>query len=460
MNPQFRQCALASELVSRADLESALAELRTSGGGTLTDAMITDRQLADKLIAMGRLNSYQATQLLAGLSSLQLGPYRILDEIGRGGMGEVYKAEHLMMGRIVAVKVLPKIKSTPAAIASFTREIRAQAKLDHKHLVRAFDAGHDRGVYFLATEYVPGTDLRKYVRARGPLTMREAATIISQAADGLQHAHELGLVHRDVKPGNLLVTPEGHTKVSDLGLAGWLTEEDPAFLSGKIVGTADYLPPEQIVSPGLVTPVGDIYSLGCTLYYAVTGKVPYPGGTTANKVDRHCNDTPLHPRRINPLLSEEFIEVISDMMNKDPQQRIQSAAEVVRRLAPWAGDHVPGPTEPDETAGVPPRSSMSLPPPVDQVADGANDFADFAELLAGDVGHSQVSQGTDPVASGDQETIPDGVPRQPLVVGRQLWRVVADRLYGTSLLVWALIILMPVAVGIIVWLLIAILRGL
>jgi serine/threonine protein kinase len=460
MNPHFRQCALASELVSRADLESALAELRSSGGGTLTDAAITDRQLADKLIAMGRLNSFQASQLLAGQSNFRLGPYRILDSIGQGGMGQVFKAEHLIMGRIVAVKVLPKSKSTPAAIASFTREIRAQAKLDHEHLVRAFDAGWDRNVHFLVTEYIPGTDLRKYVRARGPLSMQEAATIISQAADGLHHAHEQGLVHRDVKPGNLLVTPDGHTKVSDLGLAGWLTEADPAFMSGKIVGTADYLPPEQIFSPGVVTPAGDIYSLGCTLYYAVTGKVPYPGGTTNEKAHRHCNDTPLHPRRINPLLSEEFIEVISDMMNKDPEQRIQSAAEVVRRLAPWAGDHVPGPTEPDETAGVPPRSSMSLPPPVDQVADGANDFADFAELLAGDVGHSQVSQGTDPVASGDQETIPDGVPRRPLVVGRRFWRTVAERLYGTSLLVWALIVLMPVAVGIIVWLLIAILRGL
>ncbi len=458
IKPNFRQSALASGLVTRADLDAAVAELRSGGGTTLTNAAITDRQLADKLIEMGRLNSYQADRLLAGETTFHLGPYRIFDSIGYGGMGVVYKAEHVVMGRIVALKVLPTSKSTPAAIASFKREIRAQAKLDHQHLVRAYDAGEERNVHFLATEYVPGMDLRKYVRARGPLGMREAATIISQAADGLQHAHDLGLVHRDVKPGNLLVTPDGHTKVSDLGLAGWLTEDDPTFLTGKIVGTADYLPPEQIVNPGVVTPAGDVYSLGCTLYYAVTGKVPYPGGTTAEKVHRHCNDTPITPRRFNPTLSDEFIEVVSDMMNKDPQQRIQSPADVIRRLAPWASDHVVGADEP-ANAVAPPRQSLT-PPPFDQVADVASDYADFAELLAGDVSHSQVSQGTDPVASSDQETLPDGVSRKPRVAEKGSWQRFVDRLYDTSLLVWALIILMPVAVGAIAWLLVAILRGL
>ena len=183
-----------------------------SGGSGDAESAISDRQLADKLIEMGRLNSYQADQLLNGRTKFDLGPYRILDSIAQGGMGEVFKAEHSMMGRIVAVKVLPRSKSTPEAIKSFTREIRAQAQLDHENLVRAFDAGHDGNVYFLVTEYVPGTDLRRYVRNRGPLSMREAATIISQAAAGLQHAHEPGLIHRDVKPGNILVTPDGQTQ--------------------------------------------------------------------------------------------------------------------------------------------------------------------------------------------------------------------------------------------------------
>src|SRR5690606_36084134 len=185
-------------------------------------------------------------------------------------------------------------------------EIRAQARLHHENLVQAFDAGHDGNVYFLVTEFVPGTDMRKLVRQHGPLEMAAAATIISQAAAGLAHAHSMGLIHRDVKPGNLLVTPSGMTKVSDLGLAGWLYETDADPRAGKIVGTADYLSPEQIVSPKDVTPTSDIYSLGCSLYYAVTGKVPFPGGTSREKAKRHLEDTPIHPRRLNPSLSDEF----------------------------------------------------------------------------------------------------------------------------------------------------------
>ena len=177
--------------------------------------------------------------------------------------------------------------------------------------------------YFLVTEYVPGTDLRKYVRQHGPLDMRAAATIISQAAKGLGHAHEQGLIHRDVKPGNLLVTPEGKTKVSDLGL-GRLDERcRQRSAAGKIVGTADYLSPEQILTPRQVTPTSDIYSLGCTLYYAVTGKVPFPGGTTRDKARRHLEDMPLHPRRLNPELTDKFVDVIAEMMEKKPRRSDQ-----------------------------------------------------------------------------------------------------------------------------------------
>ncbi len=164
-------------------------------------------------------------------------------------MGQVFAAVHQIMHRQVAIKVLPRGKSTPEAIASFTREIQTQAKLDHRNLVRAYDAGHDGNVYFLVTEYVPGTDLRRLVRSQGRLTMAQSAAVISQAALGLGYAHEQGLVHRDVKPGNLLVTPDGLVKVSDLGLAGFLHEgaDDPR--AGKIVGTADYLAPEMITDP-------------------------------------------------------------------------------------------------------------------------------------------------------------------------------------------------------------------
>ncbi len=463
MRSLFQKSALASELVSRDDLNAALQQLRAKGELSATAATVADRKLADALVEMGRLNTYQASRLLAGESTFRLGPYYILDSIGQGGMGQVFKAEHHIMGRIVALKVLPKSKSTPGAIASFTREIRAQAKLDHEHLVRAFDAGHDRNVYYLVTEYIPGMDLRRYIRERGPLSMREAATIISQAADGLQHAHEMGLVHRDVKPGNLLVTPDGHTKVSDLGLAGWLNEDDPEFLSGKIVGTADYLAPEQILNPGAVAPVGDVYSLGCTLYYAVTGKVPFPGGTTAEKAHHHCNDTPLKPNRLNSALSEEFVEIIAQMMEKDPQTRVQTAAEVVQLLAPWAEDHVTAPDVPDLTAGAPPRPNIPQPPPPDRVADGISDFSDFSELAdllpADGEGQSQISQGTDPVASADHETIPDGLPRRLLTAQKRALQSLGERIRETPFLIWLLLVLVPAGLATVIAVLIAMIRA-
>jgi serine/threonine protein kinase len=452
----FRECALTSGLVTLADVEQARAELRATAGESDAESAISDRQLADKLIEMGRLNSYQADQLLNGRTKLNLGSYRILDSIAQGGMGQVFKAEHSVMGRIVAVKVLPRSKSTPDAIKSFTREIRAQARLDHENLVRAFDAGHDGNVYFLVTEYIPGTDLRRYVRNRGVLNMREAATIISQAAAGLQHAHELGLIHRDVKPGNILVTPDGQSKLSDLGLAGWLNEGEESLHPGKIVGTADYLPPEQIMAPGVITPAGDIYSLGCTLYYAVTGKVPYQGGTTREKAHRHCTDTPWHPRHVKPALSDEFLEVLAAMMQRDPAKRIQTANEVIRRLAPWAGKAVPAPDEPDQTAGVPPRANSPLP--VAETLDDTANFLDTITLSESDA-PSQASQRTEPVASAEQETLPEVVFHRLARFGTGLRGRMRETTREISPLVLALAILAPIALVAAIWLLILLIRG-
>ena len=306
------------------------------------------------------------------------------------------------MGRVVAVKVLPRDRATPEAIASFTREIRAQAQFDHENLVRAFDAGHDGNVHFLVTEFVPGTDLRKLVRARGKLSMTDAATIISQAARGLAHAHAGGMVHRDVKPGNLLVTPEGRTKVSDLGLAsfpGADDRDDPR--AGRIVGTADYLSPEHIGSPGRLTPSSDIYSLGCTLYYAVTGKVPFPGGTTRDKARRHCEEIPLNPRRFNLDLSDEFVDVIAAMMEKDAAKRLQTMDEVVKRLAPWAGDSVATAVAEGEPA-APPSGAPLLPIPPSQDDTQPGWFDDI--VGEPEESPSQTSQRTDPVASAEHET--------------------------------------------------------
>jgi serine/threonine protein kinase len=397
----FRTAALASGLVTEAQIEDAVSAIRhPPGGPSLPDVIVEDALLAAMLVEMGVLTAYQANQLKTGRRKLSLGPYIVTDWIAQGGMGQVFKAVHEMMGREVAIKVLPLSKSTPEAIAKFNREIRTQAQLDHPHLVRAYDAGHDGNVYFLVTEFVPGADLRRLVRNEGRLTMQQAAQIISQAALGLEHAHERGLIHRDVKPGNILVTPKGVAKVSDLGLSGWLDEGRNDPRAGKVVGTPDYLSPEQIKTPAKITTASDIYSLGCTLYYAITGKVPFPGGTAAEKARRHCEDTPWHPKRFNPDVSEEFVEIIADMMEKDPAQRIPSAAEVVKRLEPWAGQPEALPTR---------RLARSpwTPPPLpgsDEAVDITSDTDGESGLVRSDDSPSQLSQTTDPVASARQDT--------------------------------------------------------
>jgi eukaryotic-like serine/threonine-protein kinase len=355
----FEQCALASGLLTPSQLDEARAGIRWSEGDEPdASAPASDRQLADRLVEIGLLNVWQAKQLLNGRTKFNLGPYQIIDSIGQGGMGQVFKAQRGKGGRVVAVKVLPRDKSTPEAIANFTREIRALASLDHPKLVAALDAGEDGSVHYLVTEYVAGTDLRKLIRQGGPLSIPAAASIISQVAEGLECAHAQGIIHRDVTPGNILVSTDGRAKLSDLGLAGPLddpSQNDPRH--GKIVGTADYISPDQIRDPWQPTPAWDIYSLGCTLYYAVTGKVPFPGGTTADKARAHCELRPLDPRRLNSRLTADFVDLMADMMAKEPSQRISTAREVRTRLAPFVAA---GPTTPARAA----KMTVPTPPPV------------------------------------------------------------------------------------------------
>ncbi|MEA1950309.1 MAG: serine/threonine-protein kinase [Planctomycetota bacterium] len=448
---EFERCALASGLLSEQQLAEAISAQRwstgdepdnqpgvygESGGDKLSEA----ERLAERLVETGQLNPWQSKQLLEGQTRFHLGPYRIIDSLGQGGMGQVFHARHTVLGREVAVKVLPRKKSTPEAVAAFSREVRAQASLNHENLVQAYDAGYDAKVYYLVSEYVPGSDLRKLVRRLGPLDMQAAACIITQVARGLGHAHKNGLIHRDVKPANVLVTPDGRAKLSDLGLAGPLggdAQSDPRF--GKIVGTADYLSPDHIKAPWAPTAAWDLYSLGCTLYYAVTSKVPFPGGNTSDKARAHCQMRPLDPRRLNPTLSAEFVDVIADLMAKEPAERIPNARGVVTRLKPWVGAPVPIPAaaielasngadaaSPASTTFVMPASAKR-PPAVDPgtLADTADGFPQLACLSdkpsgatalknagEGNDGSSDIeadkrteaSQITHPIASEDDST--------------------------------------------------------
>ncbi|HEX4128530.1 MAG TPA: serine/threonine-protein kinase [Pirellulales bacterium] len=425
----FIRCALASGLLTQAEIDEAVNELDREAPAAKRS--FSDERIAGKLVEMCRLNRWQAEQLRAGRTKFNLGPYQIIDSIGQGGMGQVFKAEHTIMGRVVAVKVLPRSRSTPEAIVNFTREIRAQAQLDHENLVRAFDAGHDGNVHFLVTEYVPGTDLRRLIRVQGRLSMATAASIITQAARGLEHAHGRGLIHRDVKPGNLLVTPDGRCKVSDLGLAGYFNEsEQTDVYGGKVVGTADYLAPEQITTPDKLTPASDVYSLGCTLYYAVTGKVPFPGGSPRDKARAHCNLPPLDPRRLNPELSDDFVEVIADMMAKKPDQRVANGPEVGARLAAWVGSSLPGAVEEGSFSGSLPPAAFPGGPgfpggpafPGGQSRGGPSPMSDtepyFLVTPTQEPGQtespSQQSLGTNAMSGGIDETLPGFRPDDSL----------------------------------------------
>lgn len=333
--PRFRATALASGLVDAMQVDAAEEAVAGAiGPQARGDASRWDSAVAAWLVSRAWLTQFQANQLLAGRRKLTLGQYRILDELGRGGMGQVFRAEHAMMGRTVAIKVLPRAKSTADTEAAFQREIRMLARLDHPHLVRALDAGHDGKVYYLVTELVPGLDVRRQVLRHGPLDEIRAASVISQAALGLAHAHGHGLVHRDVKPANLLVTPEGHVRVLDLGLAGSVLEAESTRL-GRVVGTMDFMAPEQIRAPDGVGPSADIYSLGCTLYFALTGEVPFPGGTRQEKAQRQLKEEPRSVRQLAPAVSEGMARVVASLLQKDAQARPTSAAEVVECLRPW-----------------------------------------------------------------------------------------------------------------------------
>ncbi len=420
----FRHAALTSGLVSAQQLEDALTGLKPRGDAPADGAAtstapvvvepISDEALGERLVDLGYLNRWQVEQLKEGRTKFTLGPYRIVNAIGKGGMGHVFQAEHKLLGRLEAIKVLPKLKSTPEAVAAFQREIRAQAQLDHPNLVRVTYADYEGDTYFFVTEFVPGTDLRKLVRRNGPLPWPIAATIVAQAAEGLHYAHRRGLVHRDVKPGNLLVTPDGHTKITDLGLAWFLMEEieGQPGKSGSLVGTADYLAPETIREPRKIMPVSDVYSLGCTLYYAVTGKVPFPGGNTADKIRRHLDEVPLNPLHFNPDLPEGFCDVIAALMDKNPDKRTPTAAAALELLRPWCDENA---TRNMAEGGrlvmsTPIRSTTAAPVPPPALEETASYVLDDDDVPPGQLDSpSQISQGTLSNAADTEDTLA-GVP--------------------------------------------------
>ena len=311
------------------------------------------RELCEWMIRQNWITPFQAERLLDDGTGLVIGPYLILEPIGEGRAGKVFRAIHRTMRRVAAVKVLRHDDGStadepdPEAYRRFLKEIEAVGRLDNPHIVHTYDAGQHDGAFYLAMEYGGGTDLKRLVEKHGPLRVLHAVEYARQAAIGLQHAADNGLVHRDVKPGNLLLTrpsaewPMGCIKLLDLGIArvhktdptddrshqSHLTEE------GELIGTADYMSPEQAINARGVDVRSDLYSLGCTLYFLLTGKVPYPGGTPVQKSLRHARDPvpPVWKHREDVPLS--VCRVVERLMAKKPDDRYPTATEAAAAMS-------------------------------------------------------------------------------------------------------------------------------
>ncbi len=297
-------------------------------------------EMADRLIDAKLLNRWQVNNLLKGkYKGFTLGKYKLLGHLGTGGMSSVYLAEHPVMERLVGIKVLPKryLEDTNY-LDRFRREARAVASLDHRNIVRAFDIDQDGDTHYIVMEYVDGRDLQKTVKEDGPLHSHDAVDYIAQAALGLQHAHDAGLIHRDVKPANCLLDKNGCVKLLDLGLA-MFSQDDRESLSEKykdsVVGTADYLAPEQARNSQTVDSRADIYGLGCTLYFLLTGQPPFPDGSIAERLLKHQTDEPQSLFDLKPATAPFVVDLCRRMMIKSRDQRIQTCREVAGEIRVW-----------------------------------------------------------------------------------------------------------------------------
>ncbi len=259
--------------------------------------------------------------------------YRLIRQIGRGGMGTVWLAMHIVMNRPVALKVIrPDLLSKPNAVARFRREVQAAARLHHPNVVTAYDAEHVGNTHFLVVEYVEGQTLANQV-SKGALSLSEACEAIQHAACGLAHAHQSGLVHRDVKPGNLIRDSSGTVKVLDFGLVVDPTDDSSITGENMVMGTPDYVAPEQALTPSQADVRSDIYSLGCTFYHLLAGKAPFSGLTLLGKLDAHRYATPEPIENI----PKELHEILFKMMAKRPEDRYQSADEVILVIERFVG---------------------------------------------------------------------------------------------------------------------------
>ncbi len=432
----------ASDLVQQLSAGPLLSAERRQELAQLQASFADARTLARELVKRGWLTPYQVNQLVQGRGAeLVLGPYVLQERLGEGGMGTVFKAHHTFLNRPVAIKLINEAQlSSPSAADRFLLEMQLAAHLDHPHIVRAFDAGKVGDRYYLAMELIQGETLARLVQQRGPLPVSWACACVRQAALGLQHASENGLVHRDIKPSNLMLsTPRTGppvVKVLDLGLARLQRGEGSRDLTrtGTVMGTMDYLAPEQALDPRAVDVRADIYSLGCTLFFLLAGRPPFTGGTEAQRLLQHQQQEAPAVESLRPDVPPAVAAVVRRMLAKRPEQRFQTPGEVAALLEPfasWAGWENPAPVTgvaPGGKAGgsslidtpgsgergwtllTDPTRAGALPPP-------SSGTAAYAPAVAATAAH--VPPSASAPASGFSIVLPDNSqpPAAPSLIG-------------------------------------------
>ena len=320
-----------SRLLQLKDLEEARA---------LSEQIPDSHEFLKQLFRKKKITRWQAGQLSAGNTSFFLGKYKLVELIGAGGMGRVFRAEHITMNRSVALKIIAKELVTDAdAQKRFLNEARAIASLNHPNIVHAYSVDKEGDRYYIVMEFVEGTDLEKTVEKNGAVAQDRVAVFMHQAAGALQHAHERGMIHCDIKPANLLLNESEQIKILDMGLARFQNSDkgkaDSNDLNQNVIGTVDYMAPEVAEDSANVSPQSDIYSLGCVMFFLLTGEIPFPGETIPERILKHQNGEPKNPTEINDAISPRLAEICLKMMARELSERYQSAEEVAEDLAQW-----------------------------------------------------------------------------------------------------------------------------
>jgi len=329
-----------AEFVRAVDAYGILTADTLAGHARGVDPQADASSLASRLVNAGLLTAFQCKHIYGGrAASLLIGPYVILDTLGKGGMGHVYKAEHRKMRRIVALKVISRSwLNRPSAIRRFDREVQVLARLEHPNVITAHDAGEVAGMHYLVMQFVEGRNARQIVTELGPQPAAQAIGWILQAARGLAFAHEKGVVHRDVKPANILVDASGTVKVLDLGIArldahgAHDIEQDQLTSTGQIFGTPDFMAPEQALDMRQADARSDIYALGATLWYLLVGRTMFEADSIAQKIMAHqTQPVPNLPPSL-AVSAPGLQAIFQRMVAKRPRDRFQSMTELIAAM--------------------------------------------------------------------------------------------------------------------------------